>query len=551
MHHRRNKRNKTGLLALGLFMVSILLSGCVGQEAEEVSLATDPDTLVWGMDTSDSVSLDPQEAYEFSSCMADFAIYDQLVAPKADDFSVVVPGIAESWSISADGKTWTFKIRQGVKFHSGNPVTADDVVWSFKRLVALDFAPDWVVLQFGLTEDGIKKINDNTVTLTFDDAYAEFLILSCLTFTVGSIIDSKTAMDHAQTTDEFPDGDWGNNWLVDHDAGSGAYNLDHWSKLEEIVLTRYDDWWAGTPPLEKIIFKDIPEPTTQMLQLQVGDIDIAWDLLTDQINELQGTEGIRVQTTTQFRLAYVAMNMGKFEPFKDERVRDAVRWAIDYDGIINEILGGGAVKGQTFIPYGMLGHNPALPYFRDVNKAKDLLAAAGYANGFDVELLCPNTSPQPEIAVKLQSDLADVGIRVTVTQMVAGEMYQIYRAQNHEMILAGWGSDYPDPDAQAKPFAHAESLDADAKVRQLAWRTMQENPEMAAIVDAAAVESDQAARVGMYMDLQEEVLDWGAFAIMYYPLRQAGVRTWVEGLYLSPMFYGGGISTIYKESVAA
>ncbi len=192
-----------------------------------------------------------------------------------------------------------------------------------------------------------------------------------------------------------------------------------------------------------------------------------------------------------------------------------------------------------------------MPYYRDVNMAKDLLAKAGYATGFDVELVCPNTWPVNDIAVKIAYDLEAVGIRATVTQMVSGEMYQLYRAQNHEMLLGGWGADYPDPDANAKPFAHAESNEDTAKVRQLAWRNMAANPELAAMVDAAALESDQATRVALYMELQERVLDWGPFAILYYPLLQVGVRTWVEGLTLSPMFYGGAMSGVYKERVAA
>ncbi|MFQ6124647.1 MAG: ABC transporter substrate-binding protein [Candidatus Heimdallarchaeota archaeon] len=551
MQLQQKKHKKTHILALGLIMIVLLLPGCIGQKEEEITLATDPDTLVIGMDTSDSVSLDPAQAYEFSSCMAVFALYDQLVAPNPEDYSIIEPALAESWDISADGKTYTFHLRNDVTFHSGNKMTADDVVWSFKRLLYLDMAPDWVVLQLGLTEEGIKKIDDYTMSLTFDEAYAEFLALSCLTFTVGSVVDSKVAMEHEEKTDAYPDGDMGNTWLNDHDAGTGGFKLDHWDKLVEIVMLRNDNWWKMTPGVKKVIYKDIPEPSTQMLQLQEGDIDVAWDLLTDQINEIRNTQGIRIQWTTQFNVAYVGMNMYKFEPFRDERVRDAVRWSIDYDGIINEILGGGAVKGQTFLPYGMLGHNPAMPYYRDINKAKELLAAAGYANGFDVEMICPNTPPANEIAVKIASDLADAGIRVTVTQMVSGEMYQVYRAQNHEMIWAGWGADYPDPDANAKPFAHCETNEDTAKIRQLAWRNMAENPELAAMVDAAALEPDQATRVGMYMEIQERVLDWGPFAIVYYPLLQVGVRTWVEGLNLSPMFYGGAITGVYKDRVAA
>jgi len=119
------------------------------------------------------------------------------------------------------------------------------------------------------------------------------------------------------------------------------------------------------------------------------------------------------------------------------------------------------------------------------------------------------------------------------------------------MILANWGVDYPDPDGQAKAFAHVDSLGTDAKVRQIAWRNMQLNPELALLVEAAAVEQDQAIRISMYMEIQEIVTGWGATAVMYYPVMQQGVRTWVEGYEIGPMFWGGDFHPIYKERVAA
>ncbi|MFX0201127.1 MAG: ABC transporter substrate-binding protein, partial [Candidatus Hodarchaeota archaeon] len=451
--------------------------------------------------------------------------------------------LAESWSNSPDGKTWTFNLRQDVYFHSGNHMTAEDVIWSFKRLMSLDFAPTWIVRELGLTQEGIKKLDEYTVSLTFDTPYAGFLVMSRLAFTVGSIIDSKEAMAHEQKTEEFPKGDWGHNWLEDHSAGTGPFKLEQWIRLDEIVLVRNDNWWMVTPGMQKIVIKEISEPKVQMIALTEGDIDIAMDLLTEQVNELRGMPGIRIESTSTFRVTYLGMNMYNFEPFQNEKVRDAIRWAIDYEEFT---LGGGVNVGQTFVPEGMLAHNPAKPYTHNVDKAKALLKEAGYPNGFEVELLCANYFPWTEIAVKLQDDLAEVGIRVTITFMLTGEMYQIYRQQNHEIVLASWGADYPDPDALAKPFAHCETNGQGAAVRLLAWRNMAEHPELAAMVDAAAREQDRTTRIAMYMKIQDIVLDWGPFAILYYPLEQHGVRTEVKDFNVRPMFYKGELWQIYK-----
>ncbi|MFQ5821413.1 MAG: ABC transporter substrate-binding protein [Candidatus Heimdallarchaeota archaeon] len=551
MHLKRNTRKKTHILALGLIMFALLLPGCIGQEEEEVALATDPDTLVIVNDISDSVSLDPAQAYEFSSCYIVRTTYDCLVALNPDDYSVIEPRLAESWSKSADGITWTFNIRQDANFHSGRQVTADDVVWSLQRLFYLDMAPDFVILQWIESKDDIKKVGDFAVEITFTDKYADFLILSCLAFTVGSVIDRELALEHEEKTDAYPDGDMGNLWLNDHSAGSGPFILDHWTKLDEFVLNRYEDWYINKAGMKKVIMKHIPDYTVERMQLEAGDADIAMQLQADQIKELKGEPGIRIQTVPSFRVRYVAINQYNFEPGRDERVRDAIRWAIDYQGIVNEVMAGGAIIGQSFVPNGMFGHNPAMPYTRDVAKAKALLEDAGYSTGFEAEMLCSNAPPWPAMAVKIQADLAEVGIDVTVTQMVSAEMYQVYRQQNHEMILAQWGADYPDPDAQAKPFAHCDDMGPDGTVHQLAWRNMAENPELADMVDAAALEPDEATRIAMYIEMQEIVADWGPFAILYYPLFQHGVRTWVEGYTLGPMFFGGELWTVYKERVAA
>lgn len=543
-------RKRIAILVLSVMMGAILLPGHIRHQKRGKVLATDPNTLVIGKDARDANSFDPAQANSATSCMVAMAVYDQLVGFSGTEYTRTRPELAHTWGNTPDGKTWIFQLREDVRFHSGNPMTADDVVWSLKRLLILNSPLAYELSQLGLTEERIQKLDNHTVSLTFNAPYAGFLVTSLLSLTGGSIIDSKVAQEHEQYTLEFPNGDWGKGWLADHSAGTGPFKLEQWMKGEEISLLRYDNWWGPPnwreppPAMQKIVIYYITEPTAQRAALEKGDIDIAMDLLPNQINELQNTPNIRIQATSTFEVTYLGMNMYNFEPFRDERVRDAIRWAINYDNIFS---GGGVNVGQTFIPRGMLAHNPVKPFHYDPETAKSLLIDAGYPTGFDVDLLCLDSFPWTEIADTLREDLDEVGIRVTIIPMEAAQMDQVYRQQNHELVLSTWVANYPDPHALAKPFAHCTTNGPEADIKLLAWQNMAENPELAAMVDAAAIEQDLATRTAMYLDLQERVLDWGPFAILCYPLEQHGVRTSVQGYEVRPLFNMGELWPISKE----
>jgi peptide/nickel transport system substrate-binding protein len=213
----------------------------------------------------------------------------------------------------------------------------------------------------------------------------------------------------------------------------------------------------------------------------------------------------------------------KYEPLAKDKVREAIRWALDYDAILRDVLRGEAIPLQTFIPTGYLGYNSARPFKQDLTKAKQLLAEAGYANGFEVELTTSSPHPtRPDIAQLIQSNLAKVGIKVKIVLMASGVMYQKFREQGLQLILASWGVDYPDPDALAKPFA-------DGTVKQLAWRNAWMDKEATELTKRAMLERDTGRRVELYRRLTDLVLHQGAFAIIYQPTDNWVVRTWVKG----------------------
>lgn len=500
-----------------------------------------PTTLIIGQNTQDAVSLDSARAYEFTSTEVVHQAYDTLVGFDRGDYANIKPRLATDWSVSDDGLTWTFKLRDDAVFHSGNPVTAEDVVWSLRRVIELEQTASWVLTQFVSDPENIQATGDYEVQITTSEPVAELLFTSTLVFTTGSILDKQEVLKHEV------EGDMGAEWLTDHTAGSGPFVLESWTRNTEFVFQAFEDHWSGPPGVDRLIIKDMREPATQKLALEKGEIDIAWDLLQDQIVDFEGSDEISVQESPTFFIWYVGMNVGKVEAFADERVRDAVRYAIDYDGIVNDLMAGGAAKGQTFVPKAMFAHLDETPYSRDVEQAKSLMDEAGYGDGFSVEMITSPASPWPDIAAKIKEDVSEIGIDIQIKQVQAAQLYEIYRAQDHDMVLAQWGADYADPDALAKPFGHARTTGDEAAIKQLAWRNMYTNAETSDMVEQAAAERDAAEREQIYTQIQQIILDEGPFAIFLYPVDRKAHLNRVQGFSVVPLWYLYDLSEITIE----
>lgn len=500
----------------------------------KVEMRTPPDTLIIAMDTSDAVSLDPARAYEFASCFITNQLYDKLVDYELPDLINIKPEVAEKWEYSQDGKVWTFHIRKGIKFASGNPLTADDVVYSLQRVIKLGQTASWVLTQFVSKPEQIEKVDDYTVRITLDKPVAPSFFLSTLTFTTSSVVDRKVVEAHAKN------GDMGSDWMTDHSAGSGPFVLEKWEKEAEVVMKANPYYWKpGQPAVNRVIIKHVPEPTDQLLLIEKGDVDIATDLTAEQVKQLKGTPGLNVVRVERTHNVYIGMNVA-VKPLDKEEVRDAIRYCIDYDSIINDILLGAAIKWQTVIPKGLLGANPKTPYYKDVNKAKELLAKAGYPNGFTIELTTPPTYPTIDVATKIQADLAECGINVKIVQMTQSEMYEKYRKQGLQLVLAGWGSDYPDPDSNAKAFG-------DYRVHQLAWRNSWYDNKSADLAEKAGLEPDINKRKQMYLELTDYILDHGPYAILYQTVVQHVTRDYVKNYLPDPTFFIEDLSKVSKS----
>ncbi|TME60008.1 MAG: ABC transporter substrate-binding protein [Chloroflexi bacterium] len=479
-------------------------------------------TLVIDRDTSDLISLDPAVLYEFSAVFATHNVYETLVKFEGTDLSTIKPGLATSWDIKDTGSTndITFKLKSGQKFASGNPVTADDVVYSVQRAIKLNKSPAFLFTDIaGLKADSVKATDPTTVVFSLPKTASASAFLTILTFTIGGVVDSKEVK--AKETA----GDSGSAYLLDHSAGSGPFVVDHWTKNTEVLLKANPNYGGAKPTLSGVLFKQVPEPTNQQFALDKGDIDIANNLGPEQIAALQGKSGVTTTTADSLQLVYVGMN-ATVKPLDNVKVREALRTAVDYDGIVKDLLKGNGKKVQGIIPRGLAGYNEATPFQADVTKAKALLTEAGETT-VTLDFLVP-TGQAPggvafsDLAAKLKSDWAKIGVTVNIKQTTTADLLATYRAQKGQLVMIYWGPDYPDPDANVGPFT-------DYKAKSIGWRNAWDDPTIAQKGRDAALITDPAKRAAAYKDITDYVLHNGPYVVLYQPSELFGLRSNVKG----------------------
>ena len=265
---------------------------------------TPADTLVIVSAIDDIVSLDPHEAYEFPGLDVVNNTYDSLIELNPTTLQLE-PGLAESWSVAEDGVTYTFKMKPGITFSSGNPVTADAAAWSLQRAVKLNKTPVFILNQFGWTAENVDSMitaSGDTLTLKVDKGYAPTFLYNCLTAGIGSIVDAETVKTHDVA------GDMGNEWLKNNSAGTGAYTLKSFKPNEGYVLEMRPGYWRGDAKIAKIYMQHVPEAATERLQLEKGDADIARSMTPTDVQGLEGNPDVVIQNDVGGQVYYLAFN---------------------------------------------------------------------------------------------------------------------------------------------------------------------------------------------------------------------------------------------------
>jgi peptide/nickel transport system substrate-binding protein len=518
-------RSEPALRRAGAFALAALM---LGAAPAALFAETPPDTLVIADAIDDIVSIDPAEAFEFSGTDLINNVYDSLIELDPLKPGELVPGLAESWSVSDDGLTFTFKMKPGITFSSGNPVTAADAAWSLQRVVKLNKTPAFILTQFGLTAENVEQMiraEGDSVVMTIARPFAPSMVFNCLTAQLASVIDMKTVMANEVN------GDMGNEWLKSNSAGTGAYVLRSYKPQDSYVLEARAGHWRGDARLKRVFMRHVPEPATQRLLLEKGDIDVARGLTPTDINGIAGNADLKVADDLDGYIYYISMNQTR-EPLNNPKVLDAMRYLIDYEGMANSFLKGQVIVQQSFLPRGYLGALEDTPYAFDLAKAKALLAEAGYPDGFSTTLSVRNDQMRLEQAQSIQNTFGQAGIKVELKPGAGAEVLGDYRARNHDITLQAWGPDYPDPHTNASTFAWNPNNSADAKLTGvLAWRNAWDAGELTAMVDAAVQERDTEKRRAMYQEIQQKHRDDSAFISMFQSIAQTGSRKNVEGFH--------------------
>ena len=352
-------------------------------------------------------------------------VYDRLLgfgvktAPNGDlsyDYQTLAPELAESWTVSADGKHIDFILRQGAVFHDGSPVTAADVKWSFERALAVGGFPTFQMKAGSIeSAEQFEVVDEQTFRLHL--LRKDKLTLPDLAVPVAAIYNADLAKQHASDSDP-----WALEWLKNNDAGSGAYKVEKFEPGVQVVLSRFDQWRGGPQPkMEKVVERVVPSASTRRAMIERGDVDVSFDLPSKDFAQLAKNPKVKVQgIPVENFMWFLDMNVTQ-PPFDKLRVRQAIAAAIPYESIFTSVAYGRAAKlfgGEHEQPVSTAWPQP-YPYATDLKKARALLAEAGYPEGFKTSLyynLGLATWSEP-IALQVQQNLRQIGIELTLEKI--------------------------------------------------------------------------------------------------------------------------------------
>lgn len=463
---------------------------------------TPPDQLIIGMNMNNLLTLDPAAMTGNEVVGIVVNLYDSLVELDPTQLTHVKPALAHAWEVSPDGKTLTFHLRDDVTFHSGNPLTAQDVVWSMRRILHLNLAQASVWKSYGFSNKNIDQQvsapDAHTFQITLPKANDPQLVLYSLA-ALGNlgVLDSKTVSRHAVNDD------WGNRWLTTNEAGSGPFILESWQAKDMLRMKRNPGYWRDEAKMSRVVLRHFQESQTLRLMIEKGDLDIASNMAVSDINALRNDPALTVDAVQRGTVYYVAMSM-KEPHFANPKVREAVRYLIDYQGINNALMPGYGVLHQRPIKSGMPSTLPDPGYRLDIARAKKLLAEAGYPDGFDTTLRVLADQPFLNIAIAVQSTLMQGGINARIITGTGNQIYGAMRERKFDMLVGRGGSGMePHPHSSLRALVYnPDNSDAARLTNFQGWRTGFYDKQLNEMIDHALLERDPQKQVAGYQAIQ-------------------------------------------------
>ncbi len=460
-------------------------------------------TLVRALTTFPN-SLDLPQAAERQASTTAWQLYDSLVW--LNDENAIEPALAERWDISDDGTEYTFYLRQDVTFHNGEPFNADAVVFSWERAkdAGFEYSDQWQ------EADSVEKIDDYTVKITTPEPNALFF----------SILADAWAIIPPGYFEEV-----GQAGFDEAPMGTGPYKFVEWVKGDHITFEANLDYWRGAPKIQTVSFRPIPESATRVAAIQTGEVDIVTRLSSEEAQSLLGAPNVTVIKYPVTRVYYVAFNnmtTGVGQPTEDARVRQAMNYAVDVDAIIDALFDGFAEPATGYVATGELGYGAVEPFGYDPDKARALLAEAGYPDGFSMDMACPAGAYThfEEVCEAVVGYLGDVGIEVSLEIMESGQYWDLEAAKELPPLF---GDSWSALGGEAFRRLTGALMGADAAYSS--WS----DEEIINQLNVIKSTVDREERKKLYEELQVYMQENPPFIYLYEPVAFEAINTRVQG----------------------
>lgn len=477
--------------------------------------------------TSEPTSMDPHGAANAGLNVVLPYLYDTLVTRQKD--GKFVPFLAESWQVSQDGKSVDFKLRKDVKFQDGSPLTSAAVAYTFQRFKKVgDKSPIAANIK---QIDKIQALDDYSVRFTFTEPNAS--VFGTLSMPYAGILNPAGEQN-------------GGADLASKAMGTGPFKLAEWKKGVSITLTRNPDYsWGpaevknkGPVYLDKLVFKIVPDSSTQMSALQAGDVDAIFVTEPSQLTLAQADKSLKIDPINLDSLIYLGYNCAK-PPYDDPKVRQALSYAVDKGDIVKTALGGLGIQAGTPLPPGLLGYDKSLESYGqsyDVAKAKSMLSEAGFTQGSDGtwqkdgkklggKLLTSNRAPNESIATLIQSQLKAIGVPMEIQQLDSSAVQKATTEGSFDLLL--WRYDWNDPDA-------LNIYLGSSRIRQTN-RVFYSNPQVDDLFAKGLTEFNVEKRAQIYGDAQKIILKDAPWQPLYYPMEGLVYRDRINGLVIGSL----------------
>lgn len=480
--------------------------------------------------TADARTIDPATTTrDYTGYASIGAIYDFLVqyarVPNPDgtvkvDTTKIEPMLAQRWEHNADMSEWVFYLRTDAKFHSGRPVNAHAVKYTFARYRKVKSAANTVLWLAKVTEQGMEIVDDYTIKFKLEGPNP--LLLDYLQMLNLGIQDPEAVEAHGGVEPGKP-----NAWVARNDVGSGPFKLASWKPGVEIVFERNDAYWGPKPKVKKVVYKIIPEESTRAMLLEREQMDIMWWIPSKDYEMLKSKKNLKVIGRPTTKVNYVDMNRNR-PPFNNPKVREALAYSFPYDAVINEVLYGRAIQMTSPASEGSPGHTPEFfRYKQDLAKARALLDEAGHGGGLSFSLMLGEgrIANNKEVAVTWQAELKKIGVNMDIQVLPQAAFLEKLKSKQVPIFMVAWTSFVTDPWYQFMFLLGSKSFCNYAEIS---------DPQLDAWIQKAVPMVRKEDRYNLARKVQEYVSENTLWVYMFQPIADTAMNKRVQGFCMNP-----------------